>query len=409
MGPSHGIACSKPHGRSPSSSLGEVGESAGMLRRHAEAILDLMTAVDQKCWDLTPAERKRAVVELSNLRAAVDWATSTSGDRVLAYRLLSKCWLAWMHNGLTGEGVQRMAYLLPLPQILRRGLRRTSVSHWPECTRTRAVMKSGRPHSAATLYRQLDDADRLGDALLLKATIAMDRGQIEEAGRALRESEGLVNQATALRKQAALAATQGMYCNLTGATDGAINAFCRQRDLYRRAGAALGEYLALGNIGGAQLEAGDIDSAIGSLRRSVEGLRRMNAPYGQEHRLGSLAIALALRGADDDILPIARSAFELLRTLEASFGPMMAAALQHAHCGDMRRATMLAGYADVALKRQRKFACPIYLQLRQRWHDLTAAASNARDVDAWFASGEQLTETQAAAIAFDQASLDSPA
>ena len=30
---------------------------------------------------------------------------------------------------------------------------------------------------AETLYRQLDDADRLGDALLLKATIAMDRGQ----------------------------------------------------------------------------------------------------------------------------------------------------------------------------------------------------------------------------------------
>ena len=54
-------------------------------------------------------------------------------------------------------------------------------------------------------------------------------------------------------------------------------------------------------------------------------------------------------------------------------------------------------------------ACPIDLQLRQRVRDLAVAASDVRDVDAWFASGEQLTETQAAAIAFDQASLDSPA
>ena len=37
--------------------LGEVGESTGMLRRHAEAMVDLMLAVDEKCWDLSPAER----------------------------------------------------------------------------------------------------------------------------------------------------------------------------------------------------------------------------------------------------------------------------------------------------------------------------------------------------------------
>jgi hypothetical protein len=88
---------------------------------------------------------------------------------------------------------------------------------------------------------------------------------------------------------------------------------------------------------------------------------------------------------------------------------MMAAALQHARRDDVRHATMLAGYAVVASKRQHMFACPIDLQLRQRVHDLAVAASDARVVDAWFAAGEQLTEAQAAAIAFDQASLDSPA
>ena len=260
--------------------LGEVGESAGMLRRHAEVILDLMTAVDEKCWDLSPAERMRAVAELSNLRAAVDWALSAGGDRLLAYRLLSRCWLTWMHNGLIREGVQRMVRLLPLPADLPPRIEADfclALARMHEDAGRDEEWQSAQ--RAETLYRQLDDTDRLGDALLLKATIAMDRGQIEEPGKALRESEGLVNQDTALRKQAALAATQGMYCKLTGATDGAIKAFCRQRDLYRRAGAALGEYLALGNIGSAQLEAGDVDSAIDSLRKSVELNRAVPVPW----------------------------------------------------------------------------------------------------------------------------------
>ena len=218
------------------------------------------------------------MLELSNLRAAVDWTmTSSSGDRTLAYQLLGKCWTRMdARCGLTGEGVRRMVHLVPLPADLPPRIEADFC-----LALARMHEDAGRDEEwqaaqrAETLYRQLDDADRLGDALLLKATIAMDRGQIEEAGRALREAEGFVNQATALRKQAALAATQGMYCELTGATDGAINAFCRQRDLYRRAGAALGEYLALGNIGSAQLETGDVDSAIDSLRKSVEGLRRI--------------------------------------------------------------------------------------------------------------------------------------
>ena len=31
----------------------------------------------------------------------------------LAYELLGKCWLVWLHNGLSGEGVQRMLQLWP--------------------------------------------------------------------------------------------------------------------------------------------------------------------------------------------------------------------------------------------------------------------------------------------------------
>jgi Tetratricopeptide repeat len=65
----------------------------------------------------------------------------------------------------------------------------------------------------------------------------------------------------------------------------AIAAFRRQVELYRRAGDVLGESVALGNVGSAQLAAGDLDAAIESLRKSVDGLRRIDAPWGVEFRL----------------------------------------------------------------------------------------------------------------------------
>jgi hypothetical protein len=166
---------------------------------------------------------------------------------------------------------------------------------------------------------------------------------LPEAGRALREAESLVTATTPLRRQAALAATQGAYYKRIAEHERSVTAFRRQSELYRRAGAALGEYLALGNVGSAQLDAGDVEAAVASLQQSVDGLRRIGAPFGRESRLGSLAVAYALRGDDAEVLPCAREAFFQLRTSGTTFGPLIAAALHHARHGDPRRAVLLAG------------------------------------------------------------------
>jgi hypothetical protein len=103
-----------------------------------------------------------------------------------------------------------------------------------------------------------------------------------------------------------LARTAGLYLR-RGEPKLAIAAFRRQAELWRRAGGALGENLALGNVGCAQLDAGDVDAAIESLRRSVDGLRSIHASFGLEFRLGTLAVALAWRRDDLDILARARA------------------------------------------------------------------------------------------------------
>jgi predicted ATPase/DNA-binding winged helix-turn-helix (wHTH) protein len=389
--------------------LGAAGESEAMLRRHAQVICELMTAIDANFWNLSPAEhskRSSAVHELGNLRAAIDWALASEGDRPLAYELLGRCWPVWMLNGLTGEGVQRMQQLWPLPPNLptrieadfclafaRLNKDAAREEHWEAARRAEA------------LYRKLDDADRLGHALLVFATIGAVRGQMSEAEEALREADQLVTATAALRKQAALAATQGQCYLRRVAPERAIAAFCRQLELYRCAGDILGEYVALGNVGSAQLEAGDVDAGVESLRKSVDGLRRINAPYGVEFRLSALAVALAWRGDNIDILPLAREAFDHHRLLGVTFAPLMAAALQHARRNDARRAVLLAGYAYGKLPLHERPSL-IALPMQHRVRDCAAAKYPAAAIEAWLRAGECLTEEQAAAIAFDGAPLD---
>jgi predicted ATPase len=388
--------------------LGAVGESEALLRRHAQVMCELMAKTDANCWNLSPAERSHAVQELSNLRAAVDWAMSAADARTLAYELLGKCWLVWLHNGLTGEGIQRMLQLWPPPSDL------PTIIEAEFCLAL-ARLNEGAPREehwqaaqrAEVLYRKLGNADRLGDALLLIGTIGLNRNHVPEAKRALREAEVLVTDDTALRKQAALAATQGECYGCLGDNERSIAAFRRQRELYRRAGAGLGEYLALGNVGSAQLQAGEIDGAIESLRTAVDGLRKRNAPYGLDFRLSMLSIALALRGDSVGVIALAREAFDQLRGLGATSGPVLAAALDHARRDDLQRALLLAGYARGALKTNPAPAClQLLLRVRQQVLDRALRFQSAATIENWQRTGEQLTQAQAAAIAFDDASLD---
>jgi hypothetical protein len=227
---------------------------------------------------------------------------------------------------------------------------------------------------------------------------------MSEAEQALRESEQLITDAAAVNKRAPLAGTQGEFHLRRGTPKLAIAAFRRQAELCRYAGDVLGENIALGNLGCAQLDAGDLDAAIGTLRESVEGLRSTHAPFGLEFRLSTLAVALAWRGDEADVLQLAREAFDQLRLLGVTFAPLMAAALHHARRGDSRRAVLLTGYASTRLPRE-KHTRQIALPMQQRLRDCATAEHPMATVEIWVRMGERLTEEQAAAIAFDAAYL----
>ena len=170
------------------------------------------------------------------------------------------------------------------------------------------------------------------------------------------------------------------------------------------AGYMRGENAALGDIGTAQLAAGDLDAAVESLRKSVDGLRAINAPYGLDFRLNALVAALALRRDGFDIVPLAREAFDYHRPLGGTSTPLLAVALQHARWHNAERAVMLVGYARSKLPYPES-PTSIELSLQQCVRDLAAAKHPAATIDVWLRAGECLTEEQAAAIAFDDAPL----
>jgi predicted ATPase/DNA-binding winged helix-turn-helix (wHTH) protein len=388
--------------------LAAAGESEAMLQRHAQAICALIAVMAAKRWDASPSRRKRFVLELGNLRAAVDWTMASAGGRTLAYELLSKCWMVWRASGLFDEGIQRMLRLWPLPSNLPATIEADFCAGFAQLG---ALWWWGTPRNehweaarrAETLYRQLGDANGLGFALLLVATIGLVSDRTSEAEQALRETELLFADATEPGKQAALARVQGDLHLRRGEPKLAIVAYRRQADCWRRGGDTFLESFALGHIGFAEFAAGDVDAAIESLRRSVDGLRSVHAPWGLEFHLARLAVALAWRGDDLDILSLAREAFDYVRLIGAPFAPLMAAALQHARRGDSRRAVLLTGYAYSSLRWEhtRSIAPP----MQQRVRDQALAAHPAATVDTWLREGERLSEERAAAIAFDAAPI----
>jgi predicted ATPase/DNA-binding winged helix-turn-helix (wHTH) protein len=386
--------------------LAAAGESEAMLQRHAQAICALMGVIAATHWNGSPSRRKQLVLELSNARAAIDWTMASDGNRTLAYELLSKCWMVWRASGLFDEGIQRMLQLWPLPSNLPAKIEAdfcagfAQIGHlwWWGKARDEDWEAARR---AETLYRQLGDANGLAFALLLVASIGLRNDRTPEAQQALREVELLFADATEPGKLAPLARTQGELHLRRGEPKLAIAAFRRQVEC--RAGDTFLESMAIGNVGLAELAACDVDAAIESLRRSVDGLRSADAPFGLEYHLGTLAAALAWRGDDLDILPLAREAFDFLRLTGMAFAPLMAAALQHARRGDSHRGALLTGYAYS--RPPRESTRSIALPMQQRVRDFAAAEHPVATIDAWLRAGEHMTEEQAAAIAFDAASI----
>jgi predicted ATPase/DNA-binding winged helix-turn-helix (wHTH) protein len=389
--------------------LAAAGESAAWLRRHAEVMVEAMTAWHRGRWTTPMPERIRGLAELGNVRAATDWAMRPEGDRRLAMRLLSVAWFQWIGHNLWTECLARMAALWPLPDNL------PPVEEAAFCLAFASMRGAGQrddvlqaARRAVELYRTLGEAEMLADALLRVGVIGCARSDVSETDAAIAEAAALVGSDRPARHRASVAMVQGLRALDQRRFADAADAYRRQAACYREEGSEFGEYLALYNLALVSLDVGEVDAAIATLERAMAGLQRIRAPYGLGTARALMTLARAIRGDDEDGLVSAREAYQAMlpNGPEMCDKPLMAAAMFHARRGELQRAALIAGCVEGPNVRGSKQTCPMDDRLDADVRALVTAGTHERERESCRQLGTSLTLKQVAPIAFDGAPID---
>ncbi len=381
--------------------LAANGETAALLRRHAQALLNALRRMGHGRWRVDHENRQAFAAEIDNLRAALDWANGSDGDPGLAVALTADSLHVWFANAGQAEGLQRVHAALPL--LTDATPRDVAAQFWLTYAHLGVFSTSlecfEAAQRAADLWRHLGDDERLYEVLVVRAAIAGRRRDMDAARSALAEAQRIEDSHWPPHRRASLAFAQWIVAlNDDRASEARVHAE-RQTALNRAAGNALGEQLALGNVASCDVWGGQPARAVPALRAVIGELERTGHGFAAGHMAYNLAAALEMEGELDEALVQARRAHALLRR-EGDQEIMLRLLVRIAAArGRPGSALRVLGYAralwrrlgldDEALARYAEAAIP----------DVIGAEERAQ----LFAEGATLTEEQAFAVALADA------
>ncbi len=387
--------------------LAGVGETAQLLRRHAEALFAFARHVEDGFWRWSAEEQKRQDAELDNLRAALDWAAAASAEtRELACALFANSRRFWLNHELMNEGIAWGKRLSPLPEGLNVEVEarfNLTLAHlgYQSCPRECFVAAL----RATELFRSLGDTFRLIDCLIWTAMVGAGRGDSQHRAAALAEADALLDDSAPFRQRAALALAHGRHFAYLGDYEKARAGAERQAAIYREAGEQFGEQMALSTAAWFGCALGRIDDAIPVLEHAITTFRRIKAPYGIGGSQQFLAGAYALHGDREAALATGRDVIQYLQRSQMVVVLVPYMALLHAQQARSEAdAALLIGFFDVELKRTGRIVPPFITQTRDRVMALVKAALGDRQAQSHAAAGAQLTEELAIGLMFGSSS-----
>ena len=185
--------------------LRELGELSAMQRRHAQAYLDLaeqakahLHAKSQKYWF------DRLTCEHDNIRAALAWSRSATGDGSIGLRLAGALWQYWLWCGRVEEGRRWCEELLrDMPADTAPGVRAQVLLGASTLARvSQAVVQDAREseptlawlQEAFKLFRSLDDQQGVVISLCLLGNIAWDQNDLARAQSLFEQSLAVARQ-----------------------------------------------------------------------------------------------------------------------------------------------------------------------------------------------------------------------
>jgi predicted ATPase/class 3 adenylate cyclase len=258
--------------------LDEAGETKGLARRHADYYL---TRLEQNDPVLRGPDTGRLLAwyaaEEDNLRVILDrLAELAPDDAARAAYLLSPYWIA---RSALGEGRERLQTLLAIGHL--DGVSRASLLERLSDIEERLGnldAAQAAAEEAVTLATATDARPVLVDALLGLAWIADRREEFDDAvrlgSRALEEATPL-DEARRLRCKCDL----GSFLRSAGRDDEARAILRESAEAYRLRGDAANEAIALANLGGIDLSAGDYESAYSAYTLAAERSRQLDDQF----------------------------------------------------------------------------------------------------------------------------------
>lgn len=294
--------------------LERAGETAACRRRHAERLRDHLRTAFEAVWasrqDLT------IIPELDNARAALDWSVREGRDRHFALELHGYSFALWPRVVLAGEGIARCKAIrdwvdatTPAPVAARFWL---ALGYTGQLT-TDAICLDAAEH-AARAFAALGDDRRRFDALLAVGSIAAQRGAFDVARAAVTEADALVRADWPPTRLAILAYVAFELAYRSERFDEAAGHAERQAEWSRRVARPVGEALALGNQGTAEVWiAGRGDVGEARIRDAYQRLTAAGGAIHAGHMLLALAQSLVRRGELAEGLAWTRTAYALLK------------------------------------------------------------------------------------------------
>jgi predicted ATPase/DNA-binding winged helix-turn-helix (wHTH) protein len=385
-------------------SLAAAGETTGLLRRHAQSLTEELAPQHAAYWTLAEAEAERAPRELDNLRAALDWAESLDGDRLLAVALMAVSYRVWHTTGQLLEGIERCRRLLPLPDGIDPQI---EANFWLVFgrlgylgAREECFDAAGR---AAALFGRLGDRSRLADAWLAYAMIGARRGATDEVQAALAAAEVNLSAASPAKQRATLALAQSLWSARRGRYEESLAAVLRQAECYREDGLEFGVQLAVSTAGLWEAVLGRYEAAIERLNTALAELRRLNVRTGMGSARGYLSVAHALRGRGDDLIKALLLGGEAWPDLVREQRPVWLLAftsLVHARLGGFETAARLLGKVQTVRVEEGLTGEPFWGPQVAEVEQAIQAALGSAKAQALIAQGAALSDEAAAALAF---------
>ncbi len=386
--------------------LEQAHEKADLERCHAQYYRDYFERAPDDWLRLPDAAWRAAYAhECDNVRAALDWAFGSEGDRDIGIGLCSATGPIWLELSLVPEGRKRFEIAdslirnTPDPELARLYLWQGML-----CGDSSPAESVYAKLRAVEIYRRLGDALGLGFSLVQSALVLPRLDRLAEAQAALDEAYPLLENLNVPRALARHAEVAGYLKMRSGNAPGARPHFESAITLCRKISAQRELLRMLGNYAYLTWALGDLDAALLGYQENIALLR--TSAYTTKTMLGfnlsNLAGVHTERGELNAALVALREGLPLMMEMGQAWLDMDHYALRAALAGKIANAARLASYADSMFAAKEVSREPNEVRLRNKLLSVLREKLVPDELDRLLAEGAKLSEEEACQLALEE-------